>query len=91
MKAINSEATRQIKVSVIRNKTIKKKKKKKSLVAAKESLENLYQTPNKYKIKQMILLGEGVMYLYKSWTFLKASSSVTIDIICSIKSNRQDT
>lgn len=26
MKAINSEATRQIKVSVIRNKTIKKKK-----------------------------------------------------------------
>lgn len=39
MKAINSEATRQIKVSVIRNKTIKKKKKKKktSLVAAKES------------------------------------------------------
>lgn len=36
MKAINSEATRQIKVSVIRNKTIKKKKKT-SLVAAKES------------------------------------------------------
>lgn len=35
MKAINSEATRQIKVSVIRNKTIKKKKT--SLVAAKES------------------------------------------------------
>lgn len=34
MKAINSEATRQIKVSVIRNKTIKKKT---SLVAAKES------------------------------------------------------
>lgn len=91
MKAINSEATRQIKVSVIRNKTIQKKKKKTSSVAAKESLENLYQTPNKYKIKQMILLGEGVMYLYKSWTFLKASSSVTIDIICSIKSNRQDT
>lgn len=31
MKAINSEATRQIKVSVIRNKTIKKKKKKRRL------------------------------------------------------------
>lgn len=29
MNAINSEATRQIKVSVIRNKTIKKKKEKK--------------------------------------------------------------
>lgn len=28
MKAINSEATRQIKVSVIRNKTIQKKKKR---------------------------------------------------------------
>lgn len=28
MKAINSEATRQIKVSVIRNKTIKKKKRR---------------------------------------------------------------
>lgn len=34
MKAINSEATRQIKVSVIRNKTIQKKKKKKDVFSS---------------------------------------------------------